>query len=1066
MKKLTIYIVVATLCLNFSSIAQVKTLNLKGKIIDENGVPVAGINLSINDTKIHTVTNKDGIFDLLNVQSGSTLKISGTGYKTKQLPNIQNWDLHLMVVQTDNTYLKEVEIVSTGYQSVPKDRATGSFSQVDNTLINRSVSTNILDRLDGVASGVIFNKNRPTDLPNNSLITIRGRSTIFGNASPLIVIDNFPYDGDINNINPSDIETMTILKDASAASAWGARSGNGVIVITTKQGRLNTAPIISFNVSSTIGEKPNLYYSPQISSVQFIDAEQFLFNKGAFDSYFVDGFSAVSPAVSIFRSKKNFEINQVDSLSAISALKGNDYRKQLSKYFYRNSINQQYQASITGGSDSQKYFVSAGFDQNKSSLVDNDYNRITLNASNTYYFLQKRLEFFSNIIYTGSQTKTTNTYVSPTPYNLLADNNGTSLPVANIISIPYANTAGNGKLLDWLYKPLDELNNHYSTPKTNSTDYRINLSLSYNIKKGLKTSVLYGYEKAITDSRTLNEANSYYARNLINTYSRIDPATDELTYPVPLGSILDQASSHLESHNGRVQIGYDNNWDNHTLSVIAGAEIRSLKTDNIFTRFYGYNPQTLTNQNSAIDFTALNPFFYGSNSDRIGIGSGASNSINNNLSYYFNGSYTLLKKYIISLSARKDESNIFGVSTNQKGVPLWSAGLAWAIDKEHFYRVSWLQGLKLRSTFGYTGNVSNNLSAYLTAQSIGSVNSYNSPYSSIINPPNPSLRWEKIRNINFGLDFRALDNRLTGSFDYWQKKGIDLIGNSPIAPQTGIVLYTGNSANTFTKGVDVQINSININKAVKWYTTLIYNYTSSKVTDYKVSNGTNLDIVSANYNNPLKGYPYYSIFSFRYGGLDSQGNPIGYLNGNPSNNYSKISNSSNREELVYNGSATPTSFGSLRNTFLFRNFDFSFVLSYRLGYYFRRYSLDNGALYSTVYGGGYESNTDYDLRWQKSGDELKTNVPSLIFPADNSRDNLYKYSEVLVEKADNIRLQDVRLGYTFSKRNNLPLKNLNIFLYLNNAGIIWRANRFHLDPDYPAGIPAVKTIAIGLKTDL
>jgi hypothetical protein len=264
-----------------------------------------------------------------------------------------------------------------------------------------------------------------------------------------------------------------------------------------------------------------------------------------------------------------------------------------------------------------------------------------------------------------------------------------------------------------------------------------------------------------------------------------------------------------------------------------------------------------------------------------------------------------------------------------------------------------------------------------------------------------------------------------------------------------------------TKGVDIQLNHINLQGIVKWSTTYLYNYTSSKVTDYKVSNGTNSNVVSSNYTNPLQGYPYLAIFSYKYAGLSKTGEAQGYLNGAVSSDYSGIYNSTNRDELIYNGSASPTNFGSLLNTLEYKNFSLSFNISYNMGYYFRRNSLNNAALYEGLY---WQS--DYEKRWQKPGDENHTLVPALRYPVNIERTNLYLYSEALVEKADNIRLKDIRLVYTFPVRSGLPFKNLNLFAYAHNVGILWRANSYNLDPDYPTGIPQVRTIAFGVKADL
>lgn len=168
-------------------------------------------------------------------------------------------------------------VVSTGYQTVPKERATGSFVQVSNELLNRSVSTDILSRLNGVTSGLAFNT---TDAYGTTKLNIRGLSTIFSQTDPLIIVDNFPYEGSINNINPNDVASITVLKDASAASIWGARASNGVIVITTKKGRAGEKVQVEFNSTLTIGSKPDVYYLPKMTSFDVVDVEKMLFDHG------------------------------------------------------------------------------------------------------------------------------------------------------------------------------------------------------------------------------------------------------------------------------------------------------------------------------------------------------------------------------------------------------------------------------------------------------------------------------------------------------------------------------------------------------------------------------------------------------------------------------------------------------------------------------------------------------------------------------------------------------------------------------------------------------------------
>ncbi len=1037
-------------------------LPVKGKVTDANGLPLPGATIKIKNGKTLATTDANGEFQVKDVADSTVLQVSFIGYLTKEIivTNVGYFNISL---DTNSNQLNEVSVVSTGYQNIPKERATGSFDLIDSALINRSTSTAILDRLNGVSSGLIFTNNGNHQY-NQSNIEIRGRATLFSNPSPLIIVDNFPYDGDINNINPNDIASISILKDGAAASAWGSRSGNGVIVITTKKGRINSKPVIDFNANTTIGQKPNLYYTPQLSSSEYIDVEQYLFNKGAFNGTINNGYAALSPAVEIFLGRRKGTITSADSSSMINQLKRYDVRKQLLKYFYRPSVDQQYQTSISGGTSTQKYFASAGYDKNLYNLVNSDYDRATLNAANTFYFLKNKLELFTNLVYSESNTNSGPVYVPLQPYAQIADINGNPIPVANTLRLSYASSAGSGDLLNWLYEPLAELQNKYSSTKSKLTDYRINTSLSYKIITGLKASILYQYEHAETNTDNLNQLQSYYTRNLINTYTEINKTSGAITYPIPVGGIDNRGQTDMSSNDGRFQLSYENYWGKHAINAVAGAEIDNYNSFNSTYALYGYDAGTTTNQNASVNFSTYYPYFYNNSTARINPNTSELGTTNRFVSEYFNVAYTYNDRYIASISGRRDESNLFGVSENQKGIPLWSAGISWIVNKEDFYKISWLPKLKLRATYGYTGNVNTSVSALLTATQGRLSTVYQEPYNQIANPPNPSLRWEKDKNIDLGIDFALEHNWLTASIDLWRKDGIDLIGQSPIAPQTGITLYTGNSANTTTNGIDLQLNTNNLHGKLTWRTTLLYNYERSKVTNYQVSNGSNYNVVSGNYNNPLAGYPYYSIFSFKYAGLNSSGNPQGYVNGQISTSYTDIINSTNRNDLVFSGSAVPTSFGSLLNSFTYNGFDLSFNITYKFGYYFRRTSLNNSTLYGI--GGNNYQMADYENRWQKPGDEAHTEVPSLIYPANVSRTNLYSYSNFLVENGNNIRWQDVRIGYTIHSRHILPFNYLNFFAYVNNIGILWRANKFGVDPDYPTGIPTPRTISFGLKTSL
>ncbi|WP_316800216.1 SusC/RagA family TonB-linked outer membrane protein [Pedobacter frigidisoli] len=1032
-----------------------------GTIVDHQGKPIPNATIRIKGTNLSTSANDLGQFRMTSVESSGILIVSSLGFSPIEITFSPN-NKHLSILlESEENNLEDVQVVSTGYQTLEKRRTTGSFVLIDSTLINRKVSTNIIDRLEGITNGLIINKNKQAGQSN---ISIRGRSTIFADAEPLIILDNFPYLGDIQNINPNDIENISILKDAAAASIWGATSGNGVIVITTKKGKISTQPIVGFNTNLTLGAKPNLYYLPQLSSSQWIAVEEYLFNQGKFTSVIDNGYQYMSPAVSIFQQRKLQKISAEEAKNRLDQLQGIDIRSDLDKYLYRTKVYQQYSANVSGGSDTQRYNFSVGYDKNMENIISDGLDRATLNFGNSYYLLNKKLELSTGLLYNSTKGTSNNiSYVPSSPYDQIADSYGNPLAVQNRINgnlnKAYADTAGKGRLLDWHYYPLDDFK-----PNTiNKTDgLTLNFGVSYSILKSLKISTAYQRGSQTAGTETNYDLASFYTRDLINRFSSISGNT--ITYHIPNGSIADRGKSALTNNYGRAQLNFNPNVnDKNEISGILGIELRESILKISSTRLYGFNAATETN--SIVDYLSYFPIYSDPlSTSTIPYFDGQFSMTDQYRSYYFLANYGYDRTYYLSASARRDESNLFGVNTNQKGVPLWSIGGAWIISNEHFLENTAIDFLKIRTSYGLLGNVDKSVSSYLTATQLAYQNQFLASQAQIINAPNPSLRWEKTKTLNVGMDFSVVKKRLSGTFEYFKKWGVDLIGNSPIAPQTGVVSYRGNSANTSSNGIDLTLNSVNFKGALRWESRFNLNLVKDKITEYKVKQGSNSLIVGANYLNPLVGYPYISIFSYKWNGLDTLGNPIGSLNGVPSSDYTAIRNSTNLQDLVYNGPAAPTIFGNLMNVLEWKSFGFSFNITYKLGYYFRRASLNNTALYS---GASNYAQADFENRWQTKGDERTTDVPALIYPTNSNRDDFYERSSILIEKADHIRLQDIQLSYTVSKKktDQLPFKQMRIYFYANNLGILWKSTPYKIDPDSPYGYPNPKTIAFGIQAN-
>jgi TonB-linked SusC/RagA family outer membrane protein len=1052
-------------------------IDVKGKVLNEKGDPVEGVTVRVKGTEKFTMTDKDGEFSLVTVERDAMLLFTHVTMETFELKVSGKTEL-LINLRTKVSALGEVVIsVNTGYQTINKERVIGSTYVVDSALFNRTVTKDIISRLEGIAPGVLFSE-KGTGSPR---IQIRGLSTLgFSGTSqnPLIIVDNFPYYDDLNNINPNDVENITILKDAAAASVWGAKAGNGVIVITTKKGKYNQPFRLTASTNFRIQEKPNLFYYPQMSSSDFIDVEKSLFDKGYYDGDLTNTATRpiVSPVVEVLDQQRSGKISSSDANAQIDALRSLDVRNDYNKYVYRAPISRQDYLNFNGGTNVLKYALSIGFDQSQSNMKDDGLsNRYTINSSTSFKPFRS-VEFILGLGYTQTDTRSGEAIAYPIrpgsgktsiyPYAQMADALGNSLSVTKDYRTSYIDTVGSGKLLDWHYRPLDELK--LSDSKIKDQALRLNFGTNIKLTQWLDGIVTFGYTQQNGASRLYNSSESYFARDLINSYTQINGST--VTHPIPLGGILGTSNRSARTYNVRGQLNLNHSWyGKHRVTAMVVGEAGENNSSSSNSRLYGYNNDVISYATN-IDYNTLFPQFLGGSSLRIpNQNSYAEGIVTRTVNMLANASYTYLSRYNFYASVRKDGANIFGTSTNNKWKPLWSIGAGWDISKESFYRVSQIPSLKIRTSYGYTGNANNTLSA-LTTLSLISASVGNSPYtqlpmSVVINPPNPDLRWENIQIFNTAIDFSLLKNRVNGTIEWYKKLSKDVIAQAPIDPTTGFASVTYNYANLKGTGIEITLNSKNIrSRFFEWNTTLNFSHNKTIVSKYY---GEVVQTPVEYGINSRVGEVAYGLYSYKWMGLDAQtGDPLGFYGKQVSKNYQAIMDDSVQNQ-VFHGSAIPLYYGNLLNTFSFKGFSISFNITYRFDYYFRKSSIRYSSLYK-----GWTGHLDYSKRWQKPGDELYTNVPSMTYPADDRRDKFYAGSEINVERGDNIRLENIRLQlptWENKKVNSFPIRSAQLsFIPANLNLFIWKASKSGLDPDYSGAdfaLPPAKIWAVSLQVN-
>lgn len=1053
--------------------------DITGKVVDEKGEPIEGATIMIQGERRGAYTMAGGVFTIRAVPSNALLMVSSVGHGSRLLKASFGTP---MVIRLQ-PFTVEIEAAgvtyNTGYQFVPKERATGSFVQITGEELNRQVGVNALQKLYNITSGLLSTAN------SKNKLEVRGLSTINALSDPLIVVDGFPYqtnsiqvgaDGPIGDLNPNDIASITVLKDAAAASIWGVQASNGVIVITTKKGSFNRRPSLSFSSIVTVTARPDLNYSKTLSSADEIAFEQLQYSKGAYnaydDSYPGIKYYPILPQVAeLLLSVRRGQLTQAQADAQIALYQQHNVKDDIRKYILQRQVNQQHIVSFTGGSGNYSYYSSIGYDQGVGTAKGDATNRYTLNFSNTFRPIDK-LELGASINY--SQSRQYNNGLPwqsflpggnyTTPYTMLADAQGNPLAIPYGYRLGFSDTAKAGGLLDWHYRPLAE--QKYKDYILNLYHTRLNGSIKYTILKGLSANVTYQYERSIYNSNNNQSDSLYSVRTIINNMVVKDPLTGRPVYQIPVGNIYSFGTTNQTIWSARGTLNFNRTFGDHQVDAIAGAERRQDNSFSTSGTLYGYDPLNGTSKpvNAGVNLTN----YFGSQT-AIGSPTGIGGNLLRFGSYFANAAYTYKERYTVSGSARADQTNFFGVKANQRIQPLWSTGAAWTINKESFYHVDWLPYLRLRATYGYNGNspyktatVTTTTTAYATANYLtGAIVSPSLVYANITSPNNPSLTFERTRIINLGVDAATKNRRIDGSLEFYFKKGTNLIGPLLTDPTTGWLQFNTNNASITGHGFDLQLHTINIlRKGFKWNTDWNLSFNTDKVTAYSLPI-TSTSSYFTEYA-AVVGRPLYKLYAYRWAGLDpTNGDPRFLLNGKPAS-YTQINNAK-LSDLKYVGPSMPHWYGSLMNTFTYRQWSLSANIYYKLNWYFRRSSINYSSLYS-----GWGGHADYDKRWQKPGDEAFTNVPSLPTGANSNRDLIYQNSDLLIEKGDYIRLQDLRLNYSFQKGNSRwPFTSTQVFLYMNNVGILWKANRHGLDPEAYSlvAFPALRSLSAGVNVN-
>ncbi|WP_054720925.1 SusC/RagA family TonB-linked outer membrane protein [Marinifilum fragile] len=1011
---------------------------IKGKVTDDQGVPLPGVSVVIKGTSVGVATDIDGNYVLEIDSNNAVLVFSFVGmlpqeiaYKGQPVQNVS------LTADTEQM----AEVVVTGYQSISRERASGAFEKVDSEVLDQKSTLNVVDKLEGQAAGVLFD--------SDGNITIRGISTMKGNSKPLYVVDGFPIEGDLETLNPNDVESMTVLKDAAAASIWGARAANGVIVIVSKKHAKKGKPIVEFSSTLSIADHPDLYELPFASTEKFLEVEKFLADNGWQNLPSGANQYPITQGMDAFLKLNDGQIDQAEADAIINQFKKVDVRDEFADLFLRKSVRQQYNIAISGASDNSDYRLSLSYDDNKSSSKENQNDRLIANLK-----INTKITDRINVN-AGISTTLRNQYnngigiqsiLGVPQYQTILDADGNYIPQPQSYYQPTKESlVEQGYPYNWDYNLYQEFQNKDNTIK--NTDIRMNVGVNVKLVDGLDFEGRYQYEWGNKEGESLYNEETYTVRSRVNTFTYIEDG--KIISNFPKGHIFNQSFAKYRTFTTRGQLNFNRAFDDnkHQLNALAGMEVRKYESESSSYSKYGYDPQSL--QYISVNHNERYTTAISGQKRNIGDNTSFGHLEDRFVSYYGNMAYTYNDKYTLTASARLDDSNLFGADSKYRNVPLWSTGLNWQMHKEDFINLDFVNRLNLRLTYGTNGNVDKNTSPYLIAEVTKDYRDQHQ-YAYLKNPKNPNLRWEKTAVVNVGVDYSLFSNRLSGSIEYYSKNSTDLLGNVSLNSTYGFSSALMNFAEMTNKGIDASVNVGVLNKGVKWNSILNFSYNKNRVEKVEMPDET----VSSYIGGVARvGKPLHYMYSYRWAGLSNEGLPQIY------NEKGEIIDHETQLEdpkaLKYEGNLIPKFYGSWSNVIRYKGFSLSTLFTYKFGHKFRVPTINYSDL-NTSLSRNYV-HEDYVKRWQKPGDEAHTDIP--VLPTDFSQIGSYfgsysRLSDNRVESASHIRFKEVILNYDLPKKFVEPLKlrALNVGVQVRNLGVL-TFNDSGLDPEY---VPRVR----------
>jgi len=987
--------------LAFLGLGTVAFAQVTGTVNDSSNLPEADIEVKVKGTDKVTYTDENGNFNI-DAKVGDTLVINGKEYKVTSTT--------LGTISAADTVNLEEALITVAFGKQRKEAIVGAVAVVDEKVLEKQQATNALSAIQGSVAGVniINSGGQPGSTPT---IRIRGIGSINASADPLIVVDGVPFNGNISMISQDMIASINVLKDAGSTALYGARGANGVILIETKKGRRSSTPRVTFTSQFGVADQAvKMHETVGAEDYMKYTWEALKNANGGSGQYATDNLIArlrYNPYGSSFAKPIDANGNVV---SGAKLLWDTDWKDLI---LNKSAIRQEYGVNVDGGNENTTYNFGASYLNQEGSIITSKFERTTIKAnvvSKVDNWLELGLNSLASFGYENGPTQSGSSYQSPIQW---------INSVSNIYPLYKRDASGN-----FLFDALGQ--KYY--------DYGEGADLVNGARPVLATenavgALLNGY-KATNKRLNLN----------VNGYAKIN-FTDFLSFKTTMSYqkyFYDYSgwSSNLygnaASVDGRItknrdtqdtknlfnSLNFNKSFGDHNLSVDAIMDMYDFSYETMSAQGVGFLPG-ISVLNGTTKPESVGGAIY---RERI-------------LGYMGRVSYDYASKYFLEGSFRKEASTRF--AEDVRWGDFFSVGASWIISKENFLRGSdVVSNLKLRGSYGEVGN--NATSSYFPY-----LQNYTSGWSQLDNPgiligsiADQNLTWEKTASTNIGLDFGFLKNRITGSFDYFNRESIDLImGRNVAYSGAGQLSILTNIGAVKNFGFEVSLNTINIrNKNFEWTTNINVGKTKNEITKLNgtdsMVNGTKLWEI---------GNSIYDWYIQEWAGVDPTDGKAMWYKDDANGNKVTTKVYSEAKRYLQDKSSLPDFEGGFTNYFRYKNFDLNILFNFSVGSYV--YDSSYASLMSSGKNAGYQWSKDIVNRWQKPGDV--TDTPMLT----SANNDFNSQSTKFLFKNDYLRLKALNFGYNFSEKNveQMGIKGLRI--YFQGDNLLTFQSHKGLDPE-------------------